>query len=105
MVFHKTQVYPSGFNAEISLENLSPDQVSNWQATFDLAGVNSVWNATWQRATFNNVTQFVFAPSYNPTLAGGAGGILLGINANGSANPTACSFTTNSPGTCQLVIQ
>jgi hypothetical protein len=104
MVFHKTQVYPSGFNAEISLENLSPDQVSNWTATFDLAGVNSVWGATWQRATFNNVTQFVFAPSYNPTLSGG-GGILLGINANGSANPTACSFITNSPGTCELVIQ
>ncbi len=104
MAFKKTQVWPGGFNAEISLENLSPDQVSNWMATFDLAGVNSVWGATWRRATFNDVTQFVFAPSYNPTLAGG-GGILLGINAGGDALPTACTFSTATPGTCELVVQ
>lgn len=105
MVFRKTQIWPSGFNAQISLENLSPDPVSNWSATFDLAGVNSVWGAVWQRASFNDVTQFVSAPSYNPTIAGGAGGILLGLNANGSAVPTACSFTAVTAGTCQLVIQ
>ncbi|MGC4064768.1 MAG: cellulose binding domain-containing protein [Polyangiaceae bacterium] len=105
MVFKKTQVWEGGFNAQISLQNLSPDQVSNWTATFDLAGVNSVWGADWRRASYNDVTQYVSAPSYNPTIAGGAGGILLNINASGSAVPTSCSFYTRVPGTCELVIQ
>ena len=102
MTFRKTQVWPGGFNGEISLENLSPDQVSNWQATFTLPGVNSVWGATWQASPGD--TEFVFAPSHNPTLSGG-GGILLGINATGSAVPTACSFFAGTAGTCQLVLQ
>jgi hypothetical protein len=105
MVFKKTQVWEGGFNAQISLENLSPDQVSNWTATFDLAGVNSVWGAEWQRASYNNVTQYVYAPNYNPTIAGGAGGILLNINASGNAVPTSCSFSTRVFGSCELVIQ
>lgn len=105
MVFKKTQVWEGGFNAQISLQNLSLDQVSNWTATFDLAGVNSVWGADWQRASYNDVTQYVYAPSYNPTISGGAGGILLYINASGSAVPTSCSFFSRSPGTCELVVQ
>jgi hypothetical protein len=105
MVFKKTQVWESGFNAQISLQNLSPDQVSNWTATFDLAGVNSVWGADWRRASYNDFTQYVSAPSYNRTISGGAGGILLYINASGSAEPTSCSFYARVPGTCELVIQ
>jgi hypothetical protein len=64
--------------------------------------VNSVWGATWQASPGD--TEFVFAPSHNPTLSGG-GGILLGINATGSAVPTACSFFAGTAGTCQLVVQ
>ena len=103
MTFRKTQVWPGGFNAEISLLNLSPDQVSNWTGTFTLPGVNSVWNVVWQRGS-DGVTQFVSPPSHNPTLSGG-GGILMGINATGSAVPTACTFFAGTAGTCELVVQ